>query len=52
MHDNAIFPVGTEVVDNLMCFGPYLHRYHGKAHSALEPREVLDDKKRLKVKFF
>ena len=49
---NAIFSSGTEVVYNLMCFAPHVHRYHEKAFFALEPKEISEDKKRLKVKFF
>jgi hypothetical protein len=48
----AVFPVGTEVVNNLMCLCPNAHKYHERASFALEPREISDDKKRLKVKFF
>src|SRR5207248_11300233 len=48
----AIFSSGTEVVYNLMCFGPPAHRQHERAYFALEPKEISNDKKRLTVKFF
>jgi hypothetical protein len=49
---NAIFSEGTEVVYNLMCFGPHVHKYHERAYFALEPKEISNDKKRLTVKFY
>ena len=49
---NAIFPSGTEVVHNLICLSPDAHKFHQKACFALEPREISDNKERLKVKFF
>src|SRR2546430_13607728 len=49
---NAVFSSGTEVVNNLMCLAPNTHKYHERAYFALEPREISDDKKRLKLKFF
>jgi hypothetical protein len=48
----AIFSSGTEVVYNLMCLGPHVHKYHEKAYFALKPKEISNDKKRLTVKFF
>jgi hypothetical protein len=48
----AIFSSGTEVVYNLMCLAPHVHKYHERAYFALEPKEISDDKKRLTVKFF
>jgi len=49
---NAIFPSGTEVVNNLMCLAPSVHKYHERAYFVLEPRELSDDKRRLRVRFF
>jgi len=48
---NAVFSSGTEVVSNLMCLAPSVHKYHERAYFALEPREISDDKKRLTLKF-
>jgi len=49
---NAVFPTGTEVVQNLICLSPDAHSFHGRGFFALEPREISDNKERLKVKFF
>jgi hypothetical protein len=49
---NAVFSSGTEVVYNLMCFAPHVHKYHERAFFALEPKEISNDKKSLTVKFF
>jgi HNH endonuclease len=48
----AIFSNGTEVVYNLMCLAPSVHKYHENAYFVLKPKEISDDKKRLTVKFF
>jgi hypothetical protein len=42
----AIFPRGTEVVDNLMCLQPSVHRYHDKALIAFQPVALTQDKKK------
>src|SRR4051794_8090914 len=49
---NTIFSSGTEVVYNLMCLGPSVHKYHERAYFALEPKEISNDKKRLIVRFY
>jgi HNH endonuclease len=51
---DAIFSssAGTEVVSNLMCLCPNVHRYHERAFFALKPIEISDDKKSLKVQFY
>src|SRR5947209_20391041 len=49
---NAVFSSGTEVVNNLMCLAPSVHKYHERGYFAIEPKEISDDKRRLKVKFF
>jgi hypothetical protein len=49
---NAIFPKGTEACYNLMCLAPHAHKYWEKAHFALKPIRLSDDKKRLDIQFF
>lgn len=48
----AIFPRGTEACHNLMCLAPHAHKYWEKAHFALKPIGLSDDKKRLDIQFF
>ena len=49
---NGIFPQGTEVCQNLICLAPNAHAYWERAHFALKPIRLSDDKKRLDVQFF
>jgi len=49
---NAIFPLGTEVCQNLICLCPNAHAYWGRAYFALKPIRISDDKKRLDIQFF
>ncbi|KAF2184433.1 hypothetical protein K469DRAFT_709182, partial [Zopfia rhizophila CBS 207.26] len=49
---NAIFPLGTEACQNLICLAPHVHKYWEKAYFALKPIRISDDKKRLDVQFF
>ena len=49
--EDAIFPNGTEVVQNLVCLAPNYHKYHGAARFALKPLELSADKRRLKLEF-
>ncbi|KAF2190392.1 hypothetical protein K469DRAFT_623444 [Zopfia rhizophila CBS 207.26] len=49
---NAIFPLGTEVCQNLICLAPHAHAYWERAYFALKPIGISDDKKRLGVQFF
>ncbi|EZF68489.1 hypothetical protein H105_09006 [Trichophyton soudanense CBS 452.61] len=48
----SVFPRGTEVVENLLCLAPQMHRYHGSSLFALKPIHISDDKKRLLAKFY
>ncbi|KAM5436487.1 hypothetical protein MferCBS31731_005765 [Microsporum ferrugineum] len=49
----AAFPNGTtEVVENLICFAPTIHRWHSKGLFGLQPIHQSEDKKRLTVKFY
>ncbi|KAF2194206.1 hypothetical protein K469DRAFT_744878 [Zopfia rhizophila CBS 207.26] len=49
---NAIFPLGTEVCQNLICLCPNAYAYWEKAYFALKPIRMSDDKKRLDIQFF
>jgi hypothetical protein len=49
---NAIFPVGTEACQNLICLAPHAHAYWARAYFALKPIRISDDKKCLDVQFF
>ncbi|KAF2184436.1 hypothetical protein K469DRAFT_688896 [Zopfia rhizophila CBS 207.26] len=49
---NAIFPLGTEVCQNLICLAPHAHKYWEKAYFALKPIRISEDKKRLDIQFF
>jgi len=49
---NAIFPLGTEVCQNLICLAPHAHAYWERAYFALKPIRMSDDKKRLDIQFF
>ncbi|KAF2180008.1 hypothetical protein K469DRAFT_715607 [Zopfia rhizophila CBS 207.26] len=49
---NAIFPLGTELCQNLLCLAPHAHAYWERAYFALKPIRISDDKKRLDVQFF
>jgi hypothetical protein len=49
---DAIFSGGTEACHNLMCLAPSAHKYWEKAHFALRPIGLSDDKKRLDIEFF
>ncbi|KKZ68453.1 hypothetical protein EMCG_05912 [[Emmonsia] crescens] len=49
---NAIFPRGTEVVENRLCFAPHVRRWHEKGLFALRPIGISDDGTKLTVKFF
>jgi hypothetical protein len=49
---NAIFPLGTEVCQNLICLCPNAHAYWGRAYFALKPIRISDDKKCLDIQFF
>jgi hypothetical protein len=49
---DAIFSEGTEACHNLLCLAPSAHKYWEKAHFALRPIALSDDKKRLDVQFF
>jgi hypothetical protein len=48
----AVFPSGTETIRNRLCFSPNAHRYHGAARFALQPVELSEDKKCLKMSFW
>jgi hypothetical protein len=48
----AIFPRGTEVVDNLMCLAPSVHKYHERVQFALQPISLAENGKRLTVRFW
>ena len=48
----AILSKGTEICHNLICLSPSAHRYWEKAHFALKPIGLSDDKKRLDIEFF
>jgi len=48
----ATFSRGTEVVDNLMCLAPHVHKYHERAQFALQPIMFTEDKMRLTVRFW
>ncbi|KAK2875674.1 hypothetical protein FQN49_001507 [Arthroderma sp. PD_2] len=43
---------GTEVVNNLICFAPHIHRWHSKGLFALQPIHQSEDRKQLTVKFY
>ncbi|KAF2177893.1 hypothetical protein K469DRAFT_754850 [Zopfia rhizophila CBS 207.26] len=49
---DAIFPIGTEVCQNLVCLAPHAHVYWERAYFALKPIRMSDDKKRLDIQFF
>jgi hypothetical protein len=49
---DAVFPRGTEACHNLICLCPNAHKYWEKAHFALKPIGLSDDKKRLDIQFF
>jgi len=49
---NAIFPLGTETCQNLICLAPHAHAYWERAYFALKPIRISDDMKRLDVQFF
>jgi hypothetical protein len=49
---DAVFPKGTEACYNLMCLCPDAHKYWEKAHFALKPIGLSDDKKGLDIQFF
>ena len=49
---NAVFERGTEVVENLMCFAPHVHRWHTKGLFALQPVKLSEDGKCLTLKFY
>ncbi|KAF2188326.1 hypothetical protein K469DRAFT_703833 [Zopfia rhizophila CBS 207.26] len=49
---NAIFPLGTEICQNLICLCPNAHAYWERAYFALKPIRMSDDKKRLDIQFF
>lgn len=49
---NAIFPLGTEVCQNLICLALHVHGYWERGYFALKPIRLSDDKKRLDVQFF
>jgi hypothetical protein len=40
------------VVNNLIRLAPSVHKYHERAYFGLEPREISDDKSRLRIRFF
>ncbi|EGD94246.1 hypothetical protein TESG_01767 [Trichophyton tonsurans CBS 112818] len=49
----AAFPRGTtEVVENLLCFAPTIHRWHSKGLFGLQPIRRSDDGKEFTVKFY
>lgn len=45
-------PQRTEILPNLMCLAPHVHRLWGKAHFALKPVKLSEDRKRLTVVFY
>jgi hypothetical protein len=49
---NAIFPLGTEVCQNLICLAPHAHAYWERAYFVLKPIRISEDKKRLDLQFF
>ncbi|KMU90616.1 hypothetical protein CIHG_08427 [Coccidioides immitis H538.4] len=49
---NAVFQRGTEVLENLMCFAPHVHRWHTKGLFALQPVKMSEDGKCLTLKFY
>jgi hypothetical protein len=49
---NAIFPLGTEVCQNLICLAQLAHAYWEKAYFALKPIRMSGDKERLDIQFF
>ncbi|EFR04935.1 hypothetical protein MGYG_09180 [Nannizzia gypsea CBS 118893] len=49
---DSVFPRETEVVENLLCLAPQMHRYHGAALFALKPISLTEGKERLTVKFY
>jgi hypothetical protein len=49
---NAIFPLGTEVSQNLISLALHAHGYWTRAYFALKPIRMSDDKKRLDIQFF
>ncbi|OXV09060.1 hypothetical protein Egran_03180, partial [Elaphomyces granulatus] len=46
----AVFPRGTEIVDNLMCLAPSVHKYHERVQFALQPISLAENGKRLTSK--
>lgn len=49
---DAVFPRGTEVVENRICFAPHVHRWHEKGIFALRPIGISEDRKTLTLKFY
>ncbi|KAM5445973.1 hypothetical protein MaudCBS49596_006918 [Microsporum audouinii] len=48
----SVFPRGTEVVSNLLCLAPQMHRYHERALFALQPINLSEDKKCMTLRFY
>ncbi|PGH01051.1 hypothetical protein AJ79_08020 [Helicocarpus griseus UAMH5409] len=50
-HNAITGPSGTEMVENLLCFAPHVHAYHGRAFFALQPLRISDDRKSMTLVF-